>query len=144
MLLVDLNLYTCGLSTFPKTSEVTKPFSRAPVERNVRRRRVKKVQLGPADDREIERTVEGSFAGLLQIDCTKDSTEVAIAVSLKRKTRIVENVVAPESPVNKPAIDQRGLSGHVVGIGPARNETNAATSSGVWARPSAMPSTYFL
>jgi len=27
-----------------------------------------------ADDREIERAVEGSFAGLLQIDCAEDST----------------------------------------------------------------------
>ena len=42
---------------------------------------VKEVQLRFADDREIECPVEGSFAGLLQIDCTKDSCEGRHAAS---------------------------------------------------------------
>jgi hypothetical protein len=75
VLLVDTNLHPCGLSTFAKAGEVLKPFSRAPREANVRRRRVKDVQLRLADDRETECTVEGSFAGFLQIDCTNDSRE---------------------------------------------------------------------
>ena len=39
MLLLDANLHTCRLSTFPKAGEVLKPFRRAPRESNVRRRR---------------------------------------------------------------------------------------------------------
>ena len=70
VLLLDANLHPCGLGALFETSQVLEPFCRAPRKRNGRRRRVQEVQPRLTDDREIERTVEGSLAGLLQIDCT--------------------------------------------------------------------------
>ncbi len=82
VLLVDLDVHACSLGTLPKFGEVPKPFTRAPSERNVRRRRVKKVQLCLADNRETECTFECSFTGLLEIDCAQDSSDGIHVVSL--------------------------------------------------------------
>jgi hypothetical protein len=73
--------------TMRRRLSVAKTFSRAPRKANVGRRRVKQVQLRVADQSEMEYTVEGSFAGLLQVDCTKDSSEGSHAASMLRTMR---------------------------------------------------------
>jgi hypothetical protein len=71
VLFLDSHCYSRALRAFAQFRQVSKPLSRTPRERYVRRRGVEHEQLGVADDREIQRTVEGSLAGLLQIDCAE-------------------------------------------------------------------------
>jgi hypothetical protein len=81
VLFLDANPHPRRFSTFPEFGEVLEPFARPPRERNVRGCRVKEVQPRLADERQIQRTIERSFAGLLEIDCAQNSSDGRHAVS---------------------------------------------------------------
>jgi hypothetical protein len=67
VLLFDTHRDTCRLGASPKVGEVLEPLGGARRESNVRRGRVEQKELGAANHREIERTLEGAFARLLEI-----------------------------------------------------------------------------
>ena len=81
VLLLDAHLHACGLRAFPKLGEVVEPLARAPGERNGGGCCVKKKELRLPDHRETERTIERSFARLLEIDRAENACKRPHAIT---------------------------------------------------------------